>query len=277
MRVYIYVLLSAILGLKPFAPIEQSLEETLMSSVPGLESVSIRIDASRLAFLFLGYCRRVNVELRGVFAGPLRIAVFRIDSRGFRFRPFSTFVRNRPRVRGARLTRWNLRIYDDDLESFLDAKGPILRGTCIQINNDGVTVRRHSTLASLLKLKEPVSLFGRLVLNEKRAVMLELDHLKTFGVEAASPFLKSVLKVINPILIPDDINRMLRKTPSEFFENIDLSIGFEDICMEKGYVFVCGRMLTTKRSPDKVKNSKKKKSLEKKNGVKKIEIEEVKD
>jgi len=249
------MLISAILGLDPFAPIEQSLEKQLMEKIAGLESASVRITATRFGFIIFGYCRRVIVEMRGLPVNSLRVDSFKIEAESFRFRPFHTFVLNRPRVVASGNVLWNLRVLDSDIEQFIDSRGPFLRGVEVKIEPEGVTLCRSSAIAAALNLKEPLSLGGRLALNHHKSVCLELDHLHTFGIGPGKRLLNSALNLVNPILTRSDINRILSRTQGGPLESVKLSAEFENICMESGHIDIHG-WITAEKAP-KPESSKK--------------------
>ena len=145
-------------------------------------------------------------------------------------------------LRGAGKTSWELRVLDEDLESFFDERGPMLRGTEVRIDPERVTLRRPSGLASLLSLREPLSLSGKLKLNEKKEVVLELEHLQSFGIAPGKPLMRTALSLINPILTSGDINRKLRSISAEPLRHVSLSTRFEELCMETGHMYVCGEI-----------------------------------
>jgi hypothetical protein len=266
MRVYFYVLISAILGLDPFAPIEHSLEKQLSEKIAGLDSVSIKICASRLAFLFLGICRTVTVEMRGLPTDALRIDSFRIVAEKFRFKPFSTFILNRPIVLGGE-TKWNIRITDTDIQEYIVSRGPLLRGVTVHIEPEIVTLRRSSSIATALNMKEPLSVSGCLVLDDNKNVALDLEHFHSFGIGPGRTLLKSVLRLVNPILPASDINRLLNKPQDGPLESVKLTAAFENICMDHGHIDVHGS-INAERIPKKEAEPKPKPEPEPKKGKK---------
>ncbi len=246
MRVYLYVLISALLRLDPFAPIERSLEQQLMDKITGLEAASITITASRLGFLLFGFCRRIVVEMRGLPVNALRVDSFKIEAESFRFRPFYTFVLNRPLVVACGDVLWNLRVLDSDIEHYIDSRGPFMKGVEVKIEPEVVTLRRSSSIAVALNLKEPLSLSGRLTLNQNRNVCLELDHLHTFGIGPGKRLLNTALNLINPILTRSDINRILSRTQDGPLESVKLSAEFENIYMDNGHIDIHGWIIAEK-------------------------------
>ncbi len=247
MRVYFYVLISGILGLNPFSPIERSLEQKLMKIASGAEAAFVHIEASRFAFLFRGYCRRVIVEIRGLKVGDLRIELLRAESRGFVFSPFQTFIRNRARLGSVGEAHWFVTILDEDLEAYIIARSPLARGLQVRIDSDCVTLRRPSGLASLLGLREPLSMCGRLVISEEKNLLLDLDHVKAFGVGPGKGVLRPLIGLINPILSRTDFNRMFSRAKAEPVAHLKLKANFEEIAMEPGHAVVSGVILSTKR------------------------------
>ncbi len=250
MRVYFYVIISWIIGLDPYAPIEKSLEKRLMDAVPGIESAHIRISASRFMFLMFGKCRGVTVELRAARVSGLRLDFFSFVSTGFRFNPFSTFFLNRPVILEAGDTEWTIRVLEEDLEDFLDTKGPLLKGAEVSITPERITLCRPSSLAALLHLKEPLSLSGRIAIDEKKCVVLDLSFVQSFGISPARPLLKTILNIVNPILTPGDVNRLLNKVESGPLSSVKLKALFEEILMLQNHILISGRLLS-ERVPKK--------------------------
>ncbi|MFA6449271.1 MAG: hypothetical protein WCX65_07390 [bacterium] len=240
MRVYFYVLISALLGLDPFAPIERSLEKQLRDKIAGLESAAVKISATRLGFLFLGICRSVTVEMSGLPTGAIRIDSFKITAGKFRFSPFSTFVLNKPIVRGGGDTRWTIRLLAVDIQEYITSRGPFLRGVVVRIEPESVTLKRSSSIAAALSLKEPFSVSGCLALDAKNNVALDLEHLHSFGVGPGRPLLKTILRLVNPILTAADINRLLSKTQGGPLDSVKLTAAFEEICMDHGHIDLQG-------------------------------------
>lgn len=243
MRVYFYVIISAILGLEPFTPIERALEKKLMARIADLEVVRIRIEASRFIFLLFGLCRRVTIEMRGLhIGGSLRLDVLMIVSESFRFAPFTTFILNTPSIISAGHTKWQTRILDEDLEEYFQSRGPLLRGIEVRIDPECVTLRRTSGLAALLTPREPLSIGGKLILSGEKDVLLDLEHIHAFGIGPNRPLLKTALKIVNPILTSNDLARLLSRAATGPLEKVRLKAAFENINMGAGYVDISGKI-----------------------------------
>jgi hypothetical protein len=242
MRIYLYVIISAILGIEPFTPLERALEKKLMDRIAGLEVVRVRIQASRFLFLIFGLCKRVTIEMRGLRVESLCLDAFSIESESFRLAPFMTFVLNNPRIISAGITKWDIRVLDKDLEEFFRSRGPILRGMEVRIDPECVTLRRSSDLTALLKLREPLSVCGKLILSEKKDVLLDIDHFSAFGIGPNRPLLKTALKIVNPILTSDDLTRFLSRATTGPLEKVKLKAAFENIKMDAGHVDISGEI-----------------------------------
>jgi hypothetical protein len=251
MRVYFYIIISAILGLEPFTPLERALEKKLLSKIGGLESARVRIEASRFRFIVFGLCGRVTVEMRGLRIGNLRVESFRIESDRFRIAPFATFVLNRPRILNAGPTCWEMQVRDEDLESYFGDRGPLLRGVEVRIDPECVTMRRPSGLAALLGLGEPLSVCGRVVLGEKNELLLDLDHLQTFGIGPNRRLLNSALRIVNPILTSGEINRLLERAQIDPLERVALEASFEQIRMDTGHLDILGTIAAVPKKTQK--------------------------
>ena len=247
MRVYFYVLISALLGLDPFAPIEKSLEKRLMAGIAGLESAAVKFTATRLEFLFRGLCRGVVVEMRGLPTGAVKIDSFRIEAGNFRFSPFFTFVRDQARVYGAEFANWTMRILDEDVQDYFASRGPLLRGVTVHIEPEAVTIRRASSIAEALNLREPLSICGCLVLDAHKNVALDLEHVKTFGIGPGRPLLHAALKLVNPILTASEINRILNKTEGGPLASVKLKAAFDNIRMDHGHIDLFGTITANRR------------------------------
>lgn len=254
MRVYFYILISAILGLDPFAPIEKSLEKQLMDKIAGLESATVKFAASRFNFIFRGLCDKVIVEMRGLPTGAIKLESFRIEVDNFRFSPFYTFVRNDARVYGAKIANWTIRILDEDIQDYILDRGPLMKGITVQIEPEAVTLRRSSAIAEALNLDDPFSMSGCLILDGDKNVALDLRHVKTFGIGPERPFLRVVLKLVNPILTSSEINKILNKTEGGPLASVKLKASFENICMDSGHIDLYGTIIAEpKPKPEKRK------------------------
>ncbi|MFH1537831.1 MAG: LmeA family phospholipid-binding protein [bacterium] len=248
MRVYIYVLLSALFGLSPFRPIEKHLENRFKRKVEGLEEARVKIYASRFGFLFTGFIRKVIVELSGLRVGGLRTEAFIVKAKDIRFRPFSTFIRGRTRVRNAGDTTWLLRIQEGDFEDFFNSKGPLLGKMEVKIDGEWITLRRTAGIAKLLSL-EAFNLRGRLTLSEQKNVMLELDHVSAFGISPGRPFRDTIMGLANPLIKAVDINRLIKRNPIEVLEGVKPHTILEDIRLSPGQADVLGEIILLPDSP----------------------------
>lgn len=240
MRVYLYIILSYFLFLPAFRPIEKNLEEKLMNGMPELESARVRIDALRPGFLLLGYCRRVEIELRGLRVGGLRTEYFYIEINRLKFRPFMTFVRGVARVRAAGVTRWKLGISDAGLQEFLASRGPVLRSVTVKMEPDGITLHRPAGIAKLFSIKETFTLCGRLCVSVRNNVRLELSRVSAFGFSPMQSLVQTIVSIANPIVKGEDINRMLQRNPIEVLENRMPETKLQDIELSEGAVEVRG-------------------------------------
>ena len=240
MRVYLYILLSALLGLPPFRPIEQSLEERMTGGADGVEGALVRISAARLSFLFLGFCRRVVVEVRGLRFKGLRTEAFRIEIEGLRLRPFQTFIMNRARVRGADSVTWSITLRDEDLEAYIRSKGPPAAGVQVRFAPEGVTLHRPAGLASLFSLTETFTLCARLRVNRRKDLYLEMDHLSAFGFSPGRIFARAISTIVNPVIEAKAISGLLASNEIEVLENLAPYTTLENITLETGKAMVKG-------------------------------------
>lgn len=249
MRVYIYVLLSALLGLPPFRPIEKHIEKLLRGKVSGLEDVRVSIHATRIGFLFTGIIRRIEIELSGLEVKGLRAEKFNIGACDVRFRPFDAFVRERMRVLAAGDINWLLRILEKDLEGFFNTQGILLNKMKVTIGDNIVSFRRSAGIAQLFSV-DALALTGRLKLSEQRDVLLELDRVSAFGVSPGRPFRDAIMSLANPLLRAADINRLIKRNQIKMLENLKPHSVLEDIAITPGQVDISGELFLLKRTPE---------------------------
>lgn len=240
MRVYLYVILSFFLFLPAFRPIEKNLEEKMMNKIPGLESARVRIDALRLAFLVFGYCRRVEIELRGLTIGGLKTEYFYFEINRLRIRPFMTFLKGTARVRGAGITNWKLGITDAGLQEFLGTRGPILRSVTVKMEPGGITLHRPAGIAKLFSIKETFTFCGKLCVSSRNNVRLELSRVSAFGFSPGQTVVQTIMSIANPIIKAEDINNLLQRNQIEVIENNIPSTKLQDIDLKDGAVEVRG-------------------------------------
>lgn len=250
MRVYIYVLISFFLGLPPFQPLEREFERRLMESETPPESARVRIKGSRLAFLFLGFCRYLKVEIEGMKVAGLRADKFTVEMSGVKFRPYSTFVLGKARLLGAEHIKWTIKLLDEDLERFLRKKTPVLSFIQVRIDEKSVSLHQPAGIVSFLSIPEAFTLKGRLVLNAKKDVLLDLDHFSAFGINPGKAFWATVMGVINPIIKSADINRLLSRNQIEALENAVPRTGFTEIILETGHALISGVVELVKKTPE---------------------------
>ncbi len=240
MRVYLYVILSFFLFLPAFRPIEKNLEEKMMDGIPGLESARVRIDAIRPAFLLFGYCRRVEIELRGLTIGGLKTDYFYFDVNRIRIRPFMTFIRGVARVRSAGTTNWKLGITDAGLQDFLASRGPLLGSVVVKIEPTGITLHRPAGIARLLSIRETFTFCGKLCVSSRNNVRLELSRVSAFGFSPAQTVVRTIMSIANPIIKSEDINNMLQRNRIEVIEHHMPATKLQDIDIKDGTVEVRG-------------------------------------
>lgn len=210
------------------------------------ESARVRIKASRLGFLFLGHCRYVKVDISGLKVPGLRADRFTVEMRSLKFRPFSTFVLGKARLRDADDIHWNIKLLDEDLERFLRKRSPVLSFIQVRIDEKCVSLHQPAGIVALLSIPEAFTLKGRLELNEKKDVLLCLDHFSAFGVNPGKAFWSAVTGMINPIIKSADINRMLARNQIEALENARPQTGFTEIILENGHALISGKVALVK-------------------------------
>ena len=255
MRAYFYVLISFFLFLPAFRPIEESLERRLIRGGEGMDKARVRITASRLGFLFFGYCRHVTVELHGLSVGGLKIDSFLIEVRGLRFRPFSTFVRGTAKVRGAKSTNWRIRVIEADLQEFFNKKSLLLGSIKVSVDPERIRLHRPAGIASLFALSETFTLRGRLVVSARNNVCLELGNVSAFGFAPARGIVDTFTSVINPIIRASDINNLMTRNRIEALENLTPHTFLEEIDLGDGRVDVMGYVKLVPCEPEKKKDS----------------------
>lgn len=246
LRVYLYVLISFFLGLPPFQPLEREFERRLMEGENPPESTRVRIKASRLGFLFLGICKYVKVDITGLKVPGLRADRFTVEMRGLKFRPFSTFVLGKARLRDAEDIHWKIKLLDEDLERFLKKRSPVLSFIQVRIDEKCVSLHQPAGIAAIFAIPEAFTIKGRLELNEKKDVLLCLDHFSAFGVNPGKAFWSAVAGVVNPIIKSADINRMLARNQIEALENAKPQTGFSEIVLETGHAIISGKVFLVK-------------------------------
>lgn len=252
MRVYVYVILSALLGLPAFAPIERELERKIKAMTAGLDGIRVRIEATRLGFLFSGFCDRVEVELHGIKLGGLRTENFKVNAEALLFRPWSTFVKGKTIVRGAGAVKWSLRILAEDLETFIRVKGHGLAGITVSIDDTGITLHRPAGIARLFSLKETFTVRGMLHVKGKNAdVCLDVDHFSAFGFAPGRRIMNVILNIINPIVKSADINSLMQKNKIEMLENVTPSTSFDSIVLGAGAADIFGAVTLETDLPPK--------------------------
>ncbi len=244
MRVYFYVLISAILRLPAFAPIEKSIEGTIMGKLETAADVRVRISAGRLAFLFKGICKRVIIEVRGLSVSGMKFNMFRIEIDGLRYDPYSTFVKNKARLIDADNCTYHINILDNDLQEFIRLKSPVLSKVNITVDEDWVTIHRPASgLAAILGFKEAFTLRGRLRVNPSKNIFLDIDRVSTFSIKANKRVIDTVTTLINPIIRARDISRLMQAKSVEIIEGKYPTLTLHDIRLDVGEVDLKGRIV----------------------------------
>jgi len=240
LRVYIYIILSTFLFLPPFYPLERELERRITEDTEGAEGARVRIHASRFSFLLFGFCRKVVIETRGLQLRNLRTDKFTVTIKGIRFRPFSTFILGRARVRGAASINWSLRFLDEDLEKYIRYKGVPLSNIQVRIDPQWITLHQPAGIISLFSLPETFTLRGCLKIGEKKDVLLELDRISAFGISPGKTLNTTVGAIINPIVEAKAINSLLARNPIEVLEGVVPRTELENIRLDTGKAVING-------------------------------------
>lgn len=246
MRIYLYVILSWFLRLPSFAPIEREMERMMLDPGENLEGARVRIEATRWQFL-RGHIRRLEVELDGLrVASGLRLAHCVFEAHDLRVHPWATYVRDNPLLRNVDDVFWTLTLAQDDLEAFFTKLGPVLRGTRVRIEPDGITLERGLGIAAaLLDIKTPFKLAGRLEVRPPD-IHLDLHTMNAFGISPGASLLRTVLNLVNPVVRAADINRMLRRADIKLLRNHVIHNAFHDIELDDGEARIRGELIVFK-------------------------------
>lgn len=246
MRIYIYVIISWFLRLPAFAPIERHIEGILNEKIQGLEGASVRIHASRLAFL-MGKAKLLEVELRGMtIVSGLRLDSFTVRAYNLHVYPWLTYAGNKPKIRSVGDVLWTVALKQEDLENFFATKGPVLRGMRVRINPECVLLERGLGFAGVLfGSATPFQLAGKLTVCDPD-IHLHLHALNAFGVSPGKAILKTVLALVNPVVKAADINRSLARADIEPLHGHTIRNRFFDIILNEGSAELHGELVIFK-------------------------------